>query len=278
MKIKAYAKVNLALHIINKRNDGFHNLDMIMMPISLHDLIYIDIINDGIQIESNNPSLPLDDKNIVYKIADYMIKEFKLNKGLKIYIYKHIPSQAGLAGGSSDGAAVLRAINNLFKLGLTLDELAKIGSIFGSDIPFCIYQKTARVSGTGENISFLDNNINFKLLIVKPRKGVSTKKAFSNFKLESNSQNCDLIVNEIESGNYNNFKKLLHNDLEKVSLDFVSEIDEIKNKLIELNFDAALMSGSGSAVFGISQNSDIIKNGFDYFKNKKYFVRKVDIV
>lgn len=278
MKIKAYAKVNLALHIINKRNDGFHNLDMIMMPISLHDLIYIDIINDGIQIESNNPSLPLDDKNIVYKIADYMIKEFKLNKGLKIYIYKHIPSQAGLAGGSSDGAAVLRAINNLFKLGLTLDELAKIGSIFGSDIPFCIYQKTARVSGTGENISFLDNNIEFKLLIVKPRKGVSTKKAFSNFKLESNSQNCDLIVNEIESGNYNNFKKLLHNDLEKVSLDFVSEIDEIKNKLIELNFDAALMSGSGSAVFGISQNSDIIKNGFDYFKNKKYFVRKVDIV
>ena len=138
MKIRAYAKINLALDVISKREDGYHELEMIMAPITLHDLIYINVIEDGIKIESNSTIMPVDQRNIMYKVVVLMKERYRIKKGIKIYVYKHIPTQAGLAGGSADGAAVIKAINKLFHLNLTNEQMAAIGKEVGADIPFCI--------------------------------------------------------------------------------------------------------------------------------------------
>ena len=134
MKVKAHAKINLALDVVRRREDGYHDLEMVMAPISLHDLIYIDIIDEGIIIDSNNKRMPTDERNIMYKVAKRLIDDYNINAGVKIFIYKHIPTQAGLAGGSADGAAVLRAMNKLFHLNLSLEKLAEIGKEIGDSL------------------------------------------------------------------------------------------------------------------------------------------------
>ena len=156
MKVRAYAKVNLALDVVRKREDGYHDLEMIMAPITLHDLIYINVIDEGIEIESNSKIVPTDQRNIMYKVAQLMQERYGLKKGVKIFVYKHIPTQAGLAGGSADGAAVIKAMNKLFHLNLSYEEMAALGKEVGADIPFCIYEKTAFVEGVGEKLQFID--------------------------------------------------------------------------------------------------------------------------
>ena len=125
MKVRAYAKVNLALDVVRKREDGYHDLEMIMAPITLHDLIYINVIDEGIEIESNSKIVPTDQRNIMYKVAQLMQERYGLKKGVKIFVYKHIPTQAGLAGGSADGAAVIKAMNVFMKKQLLLKVLVK---------------------------------------------------------------------------------------------------------------------------------------------------------
>ena len=155
MKVKAYAKINLALDVIGKREDGYHELEMIMAPITLHDLIYINTIASGIEIDSNSKIMPTDERNIMYKVVALMKERYNIKKGVKIFVYKHIPTQAGLAGGSADGAAVIKAMNKLFYLNLSNEEMAALGKEVGADIPFCIYQKIALVSGVGEKLEFI---------------------------------------------------------------------------------------------------------------------------
>lgn len=279
MKIKAYAKINLGLQVIGKRDDGYHELDMVMAPIDLHDLIYVDKIKEGIIIESNNPTMPTNEKNIAYRAAKLMIERFNIKSGVKIQIFKHIPTQAGLAGGSADGAAVFIAMNKLFNLGLTKNELAILGSEIGSDIPFCIQGCVSRVTGVGESIRKINNNINCKILLIKPKKGVSTKKAFtsiaaSNFDISY----IDDIEAAIVTGDYALLKKSLYNDLESTSTQFVPEIMDIKNQLLDIGFDACLMSGSGSTVFAITKDDSILNAGYTHFKKSKCFVRKTSII
>ena len=183
MKIKAYAKINLALDVIRKREDGYHELEMIMAPITLHDLIYINTIDEGIEIESNSKIMPTDERNIMYKAVALIKERYGIKKGVKIYVYKHIPTQAGLAGGSADGAAVIKAMNKLFYLNLSNEQMARLGKEVGADVPFCIYQKMAIVSGIGEKLTFIEQPFECKILLVKPKKGVSTKKSFSSLDL-----------------------------------------------------------------------------------------------
>ena len=191
MKVRAYAKVNLALDVVRKREDGYHDLEMIMAPITLHDLIYINVIDEGIEIESNSKIVPTDQRNIMYKVAQLMQERYGLKKGVKIFVYKHIPTQAGLAGGSADGAAVIKAMNKLFHLNLSYEEMAALGKEVGADIPFCIYEKTAFVEGVGEKLQFIDEPFEAYLLLVKPKKGVSTQKAFTSLDLSKvKHQDC----------------------------------------------------------------------------------------
>ena len=279
MKIRAYAKVNLALDVVRRREDGYHELDMIMAPITLHDLIYIDRIDHGIEITSNSYRMPTDKKNIMYQVADILIQRYNIPYGVKIHIYKHIPTQAGLAGGSADGAAVLKAMNQMFRLGLSLDQLAAIGKEVGADIPFCIYEKMALVRGIGEKLEFIQNDFHCYLLLVKPKKGVSTKKSFGMLDL---NHAVHPQVLELKAGiEENNLKKVvthLGNTLEGPSIDMVQDIQTIKEELIDLGFDGALMSGSGSCVFGITQDKNKLDEGYEFFKNKYYFVRKTQIL
>lgn len=279
MKIRAYAKVNLALDVVRKREDGYHDLEMIMAPIRLHDLIYIHIIDEGIEIQSNSKIVPTDERNIIYKVAKLLIERYEIKKGVKIFVYKHIPTQAGLAGGSADGAAVIKAMNKLFHLNLTYAKMAEIGKEVGADIPFCIYEKTAFVEGVGEKLDFIDVPFEAMLLLVKPKKGVSTKKAFHSLDLNQvNHQDCREMKKGILDRNYQKVIDNLQNTLEIPSMKMVPEIATIKKQLLEIGFDGALMSGSGSCVFGITRNKEILDKGYEFFKDKYFFVRKTNIL
>lgn len=279
MKIRAYAKVNLALDVVRKREDGYHELDMVMAPITLHDLIYIDRIKSGIEITSNNSRVPTDERNIMYKVAKILIDRYHIPWGVKIHIYKHIPTQAGLAGGSSDGAAVLKAMNHMFRLNLSLETLASIGKEVGADIPFCIYEKMAVVKGIGEKLEFINEDFHCHLLLVKPKKGVSTKKSFGMLDLKSAKHpQIENMVNGIKKNDYQQVIDSLGNTLEKPSMEMVKDIEKIKLEMLELGFDGALMSGSGSCVFGLTLNEEKLEEGYQYFKNKYYFVRKTQIL
>lgn len=273
MKVRAYAKINLALDVVRKREDGFHELEMIMAPIFLHDLIMVDVIDEGIEIVTNNKIIPTDSRNIVYKVAQLLIDRYQLEKGVRIQIFKHIPMQAGLAGGSADGAAVLRAMNRLFRLNLSLDELAKLGDEIGSDIPFCIYQQFAFVSGKGEGLEFFEANPDYHILLVKPRRGVSTKLAFQSLHIDKcDHPNCRQMQYAMENNDEKTMLSCLGNSLEEPSIKLVPEIQTIKEELMELGFDGALMSGSGSCVFALTKSEEIQNKGYISMKKKYPFV------
>lgn len=279
MKVRAYAKVNLALDVVRKREDGYHELDMIMAPITLHDLIYINKIDHGIEITSNNSRMPTDQRNIMYQVAQILIDRYQISFGVHIHIYKHIPTQAGLAGGSADGAAVLRAMNTMFHLELSLEELASIGKEVGADIPFCVYEKMALVKGIGEKLEFINHDFHCYLLLVKPRKGVSTKKSFGMLDLTScEHPNILRMKKGIEEDQYQEVIETLGNTLEDPSIDIVPDIQNIKEQMTMLGFDGTLMSGSGSCVFGLTRDEKKLEEGFAYFKNKYPFVRKTEIL
>ena len=273
MKVRAYAKVNLALDVVRKREDGYHDLEMIMAPITLHDLIYINVIDEGIEIESNSKIVPTDQRNIMYKVAQLMQERYGLKKGVKIFVYKHIPTQAGLAGGSADGAAVIKAMNKLFHLNLSYEEMAALGKEVGADIPFCIYEKTAFVEGVGEKLQFIDEPFEAYLLLVKPKKG------FTSLDLSKvKHQDCRKMKKGIEMNDYQAVIDNLQNTLELPSIKMVPQIKEIKKEMMKLGFDGALMSGSGSCVFGITRNQEIMNKGYEFFRKRYFFVRKSKIL
>lgn len=279
MKIKAHAKINLGLDVVRKREDGYHDLEMIMTPISLHDLIYVDKIDEGIIITSNSSIMPLDERNIMHKVAKLMFETYNINGGIKIHVYKHIPTQAGMAGGSSDGAAIMRAINELYNLNISLDELAKLGKQVGADIPFCIYEKTAFVSGIGENLDFFDHHLDAKILLVKPKKGVSTKKSFGMLNIENEVHpDCRKMKEALMNNNYQEAISCMGNTLEGVSMKIVPQIKEIKEKLIEMGFDCALMSGSGSTVFALTTDEELLEKGVKYFREQKIFAQRASFL
>lgn len=279
MKVRAYAKVNLALDVVRKRADGYHELDMIMAPITLHDLIYIDRIDEGIEMTSNTYRMPTDERNIMYQVAKILIERYDIKSGVKIHIYKHIPTQAGLAGGSADGAAVLRAMNQMFHLNLSNETLAAIGKEVGADIPFCIYQQMALVRGIGEKLDFIHHQFRCYLLLVKPKKGVPTKKSFGMLNLNNAVHPQILKMKQaIEDNDYQSVIQSLGNTLEEPSLKIVPDIQFIKKEMLDLGFDGALMSGSGSCVFGMTRDKKVLELGYEYFQNKYNFVRKTEIL
>ena len=275
MKVKAHAKINLGLNVVRKREDGYHELEMVMMQIALHDLIYVTVIESGIEITSNSAIMPTDERNIMYKAAKLMMDTYNIEQGIKIHIYKHIPIQAGLAGGSSDGAAVMRAINELFHLNKTNDELALLGKQIGADVPFCIYEQPAFVSGIGEKLEFLNTSPDCFILLVKPRRGVSTKRSFGMLKLDHEIRpDCTTLREKVEENDYQGIVENVGNTLEGVSMKLVPQIQEIKQKLLDMGFDTALMSGSGSCVFGLTKDEELLENAMNEFRKEKLFAKK----
>jgi 4-diphosphocytidyl-2-C-methyl-D-erythritol kinase len=266
---KAYAKINLTIDVLNKRPDNYHNVKMVMQQIALHDLISVDLGGEGIVISSNCEKVPCNEKNIAYKAAKIMLEKANYQKGVKIHIEKNIPVCAGLAGGSTDGAAVICALNELLELNLDKKELMKIGSNLGADVPFCIMGGTALAENTGTELSPLPPFKPCCILLVKPPIDVSTPWVYQNLKLDGcYHPDVDLFIKHLKNKEFDKALIQMGNVLETVTANEYPIINNIKEKMISLGAKYSMMSGSGPTVFGIFESEDIAKEAEKNFKNE----------
>ena len=258
MKIKAYAKINLMLDILGTLPNGYHNLWMIMQSVSLYDTVTVEK-NDSekITLSCSEEGIPTNEKNIAYKAAVAFFEKTGIkNNGLHIHIEKAIPSEAGLAGGSADGAAVIKALNELFGKKLTERELCRIGRKVGADVPFCIVGGTCLAQNIGDVLSPLDDIPECYFVLAKPKMGVSTKEAFASFDNASyiRKPKKDKMLIAAANGDFDTVCKLAANVFEQVIE--VPERVEIKKIMRENNTKLSLMSGSGPTVYGIFEDKN----------------------
>lgn len=258
MKIKAYAKVNLMLDILGTLPNGYHNLWMIMQSVSLYDTVTVTKNDSGkITITCNKEGIPTDEKNIAYKAARAFFEETQIeNCGICIDIEKAIPSEAGLAGGSADGAAVIKALNELFGANLTERELCRIGKKVGADIPFCIVGGTCLAQNIGDVVSPLEDIPECFFVLAKPQMGVSTKEAYESFDNASyiRKPKREKMLIAAANGDFDEMCRLSANVFEQVIE--VPERVEIKKIMRKHNAKLSLMSGSGPTVYGIFENKE----------------------
>ncbi|WP_348921428.1 4-(cytidine 5'-diphospho)-2-C-methyl-D-erythritol kinase [Enterococcus rotai] len=275
---KAPAKINLGLDALYKRQDGYHELEMIMASVDLADRLTFELLPENeIIIETDSSFLPVDRRNHVYQAAELLKDTFQLTQGVKIYIEKRIPVAAGLAGGSSDCAAALRGLNRLWNLGLSLAELAELGSKIGSDVPYCIHGGTAFVTGRGEKIDFLPSMPQCWVVLVKPKMSVSTSSIFGSLSFNS-IQHPDIrgLKQAIEADDYLLMTEKIGNALEGVTIKRHPVVQQIKDRMMKYGADAALMSGSGPTVFALCEKktrAQRIYNGLKGFCDEVYIVR-----
>ncbi len=267
---KSYAKINLTLDVLSKRDNGYHDVCMVMQTINLYDTVTVIKQKDGINLTVNSNELPIDDKNIAYKAAEVFFKECNISGGASIHIEKNIPIAAGLAGGSSNAAAVLCALNLLYETNLDDDELIRIGTVLGADVPFCIIGGTCLCEGIGEKITELDNSIVADLLIVKPKQGISTAEIYKEIDSHTNIQHPDTkgVLNAIKAGNKEKLASLLSNVMENVTIKRLPEISEIKQLMRRNGAIGTLMSGSGPTVYGIFTDKNIAITAGKAFSDK----------
>lgn len=274
MKERAYGKINLSIDVVSKREDGYHNLDMIMLPIGLFDTIKIELAEkDSYHC---NVDLPFDQGNIIYKCVKLLRDTFQLQQHFKIEVQKNVPANAGLAGGSSDGAATLRIINKLCNLNLSLEQLAQLGKSIGADIPFCIYSVPARVKGIGDLVRPINLKDDLDVLLIKPKAGISTPLAFKLLDLEKcEHPNMEELERRFVSGE--DYSSFLGNSLQYSGFQIVPEVNEIIQYCKGLGYPNTLMTGSGSTVFVIDEREKLQKL-FVKVKNKFEFVYLTTII
>ena len=273
--IKSYAKINISLDIVRKREDGYHELDSVMLPIELHDSIIISFLNTG----GNDNFVTVDDFSnglIHYNLASTVIKamadKYGFDKKFRIYIHKVIPMQAGLGGGSSNAAFTMKAVNEMLNLNATEQELIDLATPHGADIPFFIPCKPARCNGIGEKILPITVKNNYYVLLVKPSTGCSTKEVFALAdSKELKHPNINNVIKALEEGDDDLLAESVGNSLEEPASQLVPEILQIKETLKHDGFKIVLMSGSGSTVFALSTNNSLMKKAAKELENN-YFV------
>ncbi|MGM0172752.1 4-(cytidine 5'-diphospho)-2-C-methyl-D-erythritol kinase [Enterococcus sp. DIV0800] len=275
---KAPAKINLGLDILGKRPDGLHELSMVMASIDLADRLHLEEIpEDTIIIETNKAFLPTDKKNHVYEALDLVKQRFDIKKGLRVKIHKEIPVAAGLGGGSTDSAAALRAVNRLWNLDLSIEELASLGAEVGSDVPYCVYGQTSLVEGFGEKVTPLAPMPQCWVVVVKPRMSVSTRTIFSKIVMEEiYHPNISALVEAIEADDYQKLTENLGNSMEVVTIKKHPVIQQLKDRMLKYGADAAMMSGSGPTVYALCHKYSRAKHVFNALKgfcDEVYLVR-----
>ncbi|WP_163539373.1 4-(cytidine 5'-diphospho)-2-C-methyl-D-erythritol kinase [Gracilibacillus sp. YIM 98692] len=250
---KAPAKINLSLDVLYKRPDQYHEVEMVMTTVDLSDRVEMFWLEEQtIVIESENRFVPNDERNLAYRAAKLLQETYKVKAGVKIKIDKQIPVAAGLAGGSSDAAAVLRGLNQLWNLKLSVERLAELGSEIGSDVSFCVYNSTALAKGRGEKITELPPPPKCWVILAKPSQGVSTQSVYKSLKLdEMEHPNTKAMIDAIYRSDYEDMCARLQNVLESVTLPKNPEVQQIKQQMVDSGADAVLMSGSGPTVFGL---------------------------
>ena len=275
IQLKALAKINLGLDVLRRREDGYHEVKMIMQTISLHDDLEIRRIKTPeIQVKTNLYYLPTNENNLVYKAAKLLMDEFGIKEGVAIQLKKRIPVAAGMAGGSTDGAAVLWGMNQMYGLGLSRQELMERGVKLGADVPYCVQRGTALAEGIGERLSVLPSMPKCTILIAKPGISVSTKFVYEN--LHANDlkpeqhPDVDRMIEAMKEKNLDLLCERMGNVLETVTIPAYPVIQEIKEHMMACGAAGAMMSGSGPTVFGIFHSpvqakaamKDLKVNGF----------------
>ena len=259
MKLKARAKINLGLDVVKKREDGYHEVRMIMQMINLYDKITLRQTSEpGIRVTTNLSYLPVNEDNLVYRAAKLLMDEFQVADGVEIELQKYIPVAAGMAGGSSDAAAVMVGVNRMFRLGLSKKQLMERGVKIGADVPFCIMRGTALAEGIGEQLTPLPALPHCSLVIAKPKIHVSTKFVYGNLKANELQEHPD-IDGQVQALRDNDLKTLvakMGNVLETVTIPAYPVIDEIKQTMMKHGAMGAMMSGSGPTVFGIFEKEE----------------------
>lgn len=278
--LRSRAKINLSLDVLGKRADGYHQVEMIMQQIDLYDTIRIRERNDQqIKILSSCEYIPLNSSNSAYKACDKLRRLFQIPRGVDIYIDKQIPVAAGLAGGSSNAAAVLLGLNTLWELGLSREKLMDIGLTIGADVPFCILGGTALAEGIGEKLTPIEGAIkNIWVVLAKPPVSVSTSEVYGQLDLSRMNSRPDThgLIDAIRGGNIYSLANNMCNVLESVTERKHPIITEIKKKMIEYNALGAMMSGSGPTVFGIYKNYERAKSAYEHlslFYKQTYMVQ-----
>ncbi len=273
IKMKAYAKINLGLDVIRKREDGYHEVSMIMQSVDLYDTLTIRKSKDAaISIRTNLSYLPNDRRNLVYRTAELFRETLRLREGFWITLEKNIPVAAGMAGGSSDAAATLMGLNLLFQAGLSVEELQKLGVKLGADVPYCILLGTALSEGIGELLTPLKPMPDCHILLVKPDISVSTKYVYENLKLNAAVTHPDIpgMLRAIDEGSLPELTSRMDNVLQSVTIPEHPIIEEIKVRMKERGAMVSLMSGSGPTVFGIFDELSKAQAAYRYFLRTDY--------
>lgn len=281
IKEKAYAKVNLFLNVVDKRTDGYHNLEMINAKIDLFDTLEFKVIDcpGTVIIKSNDLFLSSQD-NVVLQVAKYLLREYNIKQGLEIYIDKNIPFGAGLAGNSSDSAAVIKGINRIFELNLSMKTMEEIGLMFGADIPYCLHDEVAIVEGVGEKITPIKLDLSsYRVLLINPKEYISTQAVFKLISKDNYEQKpLSTIVDMLKIDKHQDLKATIFNSLEKVVINNYQNMADFRKNLIEqLGEEGLIMTGSGSSFIKLidekpTYNEFIAENKTKYLTNVYKFL------
>lgn len=270
IELKSFAKINLSLDLVGKREDGYHLLRTVMQKISLCDIIRMERIEKGIEITCNKRYIPTDERNIVYKVADAFFKHFGIDGGVRIRLKKHTPCGAGMGGGSSNGAVVLDGLCSLYGIKMTAEQKNELTRGIGADIPFFFYGGTALCEGIGEVITELPPLPRCRIVIAKPRESLSTAAVFGSelTKRAFGGNSTDAVLEGIQKGDLSVIAKSIDNALEPASIEICPEIEQIKDILRKNGALASMMSGSGSAVYGIFKSHNFANRAYMKLKTK----------
>lgn len=272
IRLKARAKINITLDIVARRDNGYHDVEMIMQTIDLYDRIILSKRQDSkIMIKTNLPYLPTDEKNLVYKIIQYFMDTYRISTGISVDLYKMIPVAAGLAGGSSDAAQTIIGLNKIYNLNLSTQEMLTIGSKFGSDIPYCILQGTALAKGLGDELELIHPFPKMYVVILKPRFSMSTATVYQNFDINevTGITNTEAMVKAIEEEDTAYIYNHLYNVLETVTTKLHPTLVDMKERLLDLGAQGSLMSGSGPTVYGLFEDEKVAKEAVKLFRRER---------
>lgn len=271
---KAYAKINLGLDVLRRRHDGYHEVKMIMQTVGIYDVLTFRKTEDDreplIRISLDNAFLPCDRGNLIYKAAELIMQTFGIRKGVEITLQKNIPIAAGMAGGSTDAAAVFHGLNELFDLHMSMDEMKRLGVKIGADVPYCIMGGTALSEGIGEILTPVSAPPEAYVLIAKPDINVSTKFVYENLHADTLSFHPDIdgMVEALGRGDLKGVTDRMGNVLETVTIREYPIIKKIKDEMIKAGAENSLMSGSGPTVFGIYTEEDTAWKAYETIKEQ----------
>lgn len=264
--LKALAKINLGLDVVRRREDGYHEVRMVMQTIHLYDKLDIAKKKEqGISITSNLSYVPTNENNLVYKAGKLLMEEFDIKEGVSVHLQKRIPVAAGMAGGSTDAAAMLYGMNEMFGLGLSRQQLMERGVKIGADVPYCLMRGTALAEGIGEKLTSLPPMVKCPVLIAKPQISVSTKFVYQNLKLDENTVHPDIdqLITDIRKQDLHAIAGDMGNVLESVTIPEYPIITKIKEQMLKSGAVNAMMSGSGPTVFGLFEDEATARKAYD---------------